>query len=149
MAEDVKYFKLGLFFLGSLGLVVTGIIFLGVMDYFRPSYIVETYFSSQSVTGLEIGAPVKITGVTRGKVVEIETAGLVYLRDEVVAAVERAFDIHFIDPSIYYISQLPSDVQAADVLLVSCGSFLLSLLMTLYPAWRAYRTDPAEALRYE
>jgi paraquat-inducible protein B len=86
MAEDVKYFKLGLFFLSSVGLLVAGIIFLGAMDYFRPTFTVETYFSIQSVTGLEIGAPVKITGVTKGKVTEIENAGLVYLRDEIVEA---------------------------------------------------------------
>lgn len=87
MAEDVKYFKLGLFFLSSVGLLVVGIVFLGVMDYFRPTFTVETYFTSQSVTGLEVGAPVKITGVTTGKVSEIETAGLVYLRDEIVKAI--------------------------------------------------------------
>ena len=69
--------------------------------------------------------------------------------DDAVAAIERAFGVHFIDPSIYYISELPSDVQAPDVLLVALGSLLLSVLMTLYPAWRAYRTEPAEALRYE
>jgi lipoprotein-releasing system permease protein len=69
--------------------------------------------------------------------------------DDVVAAVEKAFGVHFIDPSVYYISKLPSDVQIGDVLLVAIGSFVLSLLMTLYPAMRAYRTEPAEALRYE
>ena len=98
MAEDVKYFKLGLFFLSSVGLLVAGIILLGAMDYFRPTFTVETYFSSQSVTGLDIGAPVKITGVTRGRVTEIDTAGLVYLRDEIVEAIsagtlERTADI--------------------------------------------------------
>ncbi|MGB5650057.1 MAG: lipoprotein-releasing system transmembrane subunit LolC, partial [Sedimenticolaceae bacterium] len=69
--------------------------------------------------------------------------------ESAVAAVEQAFGIRFIDPSIYYIAKLPSDVQAMDVALVGVGSFLLSLLMTLAPAWRAYRTQPAEALRYE
>jgi lipoprotein-releasing system permease protein len=69
--------------------------------------------------------------------------------DSAVAWVEQAFGLHFIDPNVYYISQLPSDVQLPDVLLVSIGSFLLSLLMTLYPAWKAYKTQPAEALRYE
>lgn len=69
--------------------------------------------------------------------------------EQAVAAIEKAFGIHFIDPSIYYISKLPSDVQAPDVLMVAGGSLLLSVLMTLYPAWRAYRTEPAEALRYE
>lgn len=69
--------------------------------------------------------------------------------DSAVAWVEQVFGLHFIDPNVYYISQLPSDVQLPDVLLVSIGSFLLSLLMTFYPAWKAYKTQPAEALRYE
>ena len=69
--------------------------------------------------------------------------------EDVVAAIERLFGVHFIDPSVYYISKLPSDLQWTDVSLVALGSLLLSFLMTLYPAWRAYRTEPAEALRYE
>ena len=69
--------------------------------------------------------------------------------ESAVAAVEGAFGVQFIDPSIYYIAKLPSDVQWLDVAMVGVGSFLLSLLMTLAPAWRAYRTQPAEALRYE
>ena len=69
--------------------------------------------------------------------------------ESVVGAVEQAFGIQFIDPSIYYIAKLPSDVQLTDVTMVGLGSFLLSLLMTLAPAWRAFRTQPAEALRYE
>ena len=92
------------------------------------------------------GAVLGIVGTLVGTILGLLLAFNV---DEAVAAVERIFGVHFIDPSVYYISQLPSDVQAADVLLVSFGSFLLSLLMTLYPAWRAYRTEPAETLRYE
>ena len=74
---------------------------------------------------------------------------LAFNLEQTVAAVEKLFGIHFIDPSVYYISRLPSDVQWPDVALVTIGSFALSLLMTLYPAWRAYRTEAAEALRYE
>ncbi len=69
--------------------------------------------------------------------------------EPIVAAIERAFGVHFLDPTIYYISALPSDVHTGDVLRVGGGAFLMSVLATLYPAWRAARTDPAEALRYE
>jgi lipoprotein-releasing system permease protein len=69
--------------------------------------------------------------------------------ETIVAAVERAFDIHFLDPNIYYISRLPSDLRWDDVGLIGIVAFALTLLATLYPAWRAARTQPAEALRYE
>jgi lipoprotein-releasing system permease protein len=69
--------------------------------------------------------------------------------EPIVAAIEQAFGVHFLDPSIYYISALPSDVRAADVIRIALGAFLMSVFATLYPAWRASRTDPAEALRYE
>jgi lipoprotein-releasing system permease protein len=55
----------------------------------------------------------------------------------------------FLDPSIYYISDLPSELKASDVIRISALSLALGLLSTLYPAWRASRVQPAEALRYE
>ncbi len=69
--------------------------------------------------------------------------------EPVVGVIEQVFGIHFLDPSIYYISELPSDVHLADVLSIGGGAFLMSVLATLYPAWRAAQTQPAEALRYE
>lgn len=94
------------------------------------------------VQGATLGGIGTLIGVVAG-------LGLALNIESAVAVVEQAFGIQFIDPSIYYIAKLPSDVQTMDVLLVGIGSFLLSLLMTLPPAWRAYRTQPAEALRYE
>ncbi len=55
----------------------------------------------------------------------------------------------FLDPSIYYISDLPSELKTTDVIRISVLSLALGLLSTLYPAWRASRVQPAEALRYE
>ena len=69
--------------------------------------------------------------------------------ESIVASIESLFDVHFLDPGIYYISVLPSDVRAGDVIRIAVGAFLMTVLATLYPAWRAARTDPAEALRYE
>ena len=69
--------------------------------------------------------------------------------ESAVGLIESWFGVQFIDPNIYYISKLPSDLQWPDVALIGAGAFLWSLLMTLYPAWRAYRVQPAEALRYE
>ena len=67
----------------------------------------------------------------------------------IVAAMERILGMKLFDPAVYFISELPADLQWGDVLLVVLASLLLSLLATLYPAWRAARIAPAEVLRYE
>ena len=69
--------------------------------------------------------------------------------DVVVPAIERAFGIQFLAKDVYYISDLPSELQWADVITISSVSFILTLVATLYPSWRASRLNPAEALRYE
>ena len=69
--------------------------------------------------------------------------------DTVVPFIENLFGFRVLDPGIYYISDLPSDLHWDDVWLISGVSFLFGVLSTLYPAWRASRTQPAEALRYE
>jgi len=69
--------------------------------------------------------------------------------DVVVPAIERALSIQFLDKSVYYISELPSDLQRGDVITIAAIALVLALLATLYPAWRAARVNPAEALRYE
>jgi len=67
----------------------------------------------------------------------------------VVPAIERTFGIQFLDKSIYYISELPSDLQRGDITLIALIALSLALLATLYPSWRAAKVNPAEALRYE
>ena len=65
----------------------------------------------------------------------------------VVAAVERLFGTELMPADVYYISGVPSVVVADDVARIAVVAFVLCLLATLYPAWRASRTDPATALR--
>jgi lipoprotein-releasing system permease protein len=69
--------------------------------------------------------------------------------DVVVPFLERLFGIHFLAKDVYYISELPSTVERTDVIAIATVSFLLSLVATLYPSWRASKINPAEALRYE
>ena len=57
--------------------------------------------------------------------------------------------IMLVDPRVYFISELPSDIRAGDVLLIAGVALALGVLATLYPAWRASKTLPAEALRHE
>ncbi len=67
----------------------------------------------------------------------------------VIPAIERTLGVQFLDKSVYYISELPSDLQRADVITIAIIALFLALIATLYPAWRAARVNPAEALRYE
>jgi lipoprotein-releasing system permease protein len=69
--------------------------------------------------------------------------------ETVVPFIERLFGIQFLAKDVYYISDLPSDLQWGDVWVITVLSFMLTLLATLYPSWRASRVNPAEALRYE
>jgi lipoprotein-releasing system permease protein len=69
--------------------------------------------------------------------------------ETVVPAIESFFGIQFLSSDVYYISDLPSDLRWLDVYKISGLSLIISLLATIYPAWRASRTHPAEALRYE
>jgi len=69
--------------------------------------------------------------------------------DVVVPFIENLFNVHFLAKDVYYISELPSDLLTSDVIVIAAVSFVLSLLATLYPSWRASRVNPAEALRYE
>ena len=68
---------------------------------------------------------------------------------EVIRGIEKMFGIQFLDASVYLMSDLPSQVRLGDVLQVSGVALALSALATIYPAWRAARTLPAEAMRHE
>lgn len=69
--------------------------------------------------------------------------------ETIVPAIERLFHVQFLSPKVYYISQLPSYLEWRDVLRIGVIAFVLTVLATIYPARRAARTQPAEALRYE
>ncbi|MDP1996333.1 MAG: lipoprotein-releasing ABC transporter permease subunit [Gallionella sp.] len=69
--------------------------------------------------------------------------------DVVVPFIERLLGVQFLAKDVYYITDLPSDLRYPEVALVASMSFLISLLATLYPSYRASKTQPAEALRYE
>lgn len=67
----------------------------------------------------------------------------------IIPFIESLFHVQFLSKEVYAISELPSDLIWADVLVIVLMSFALSLLATLYPSWRASKINPAEALRYE
>lgn len=69
--------------------------------------------------------------------------------ERLVPILEALMGQQFLSPDVYYISDLPSELKWSDVSRIAGLSLALGLLSTLYPAWRASRTQPAEALRYE
>jgi len=94
------------------------------------------------VQGMSIGVIGTLLGTLGGIVLALNV-------ENIVAGIEQLLNTEFLSADIYYISDLPSDLQWLDVLRFSGLALVLSLLSTLYPAWRAGRTRPAEALRYE
>jgi len=94
------------------------------------------------IQGALIGVIGTLIGVAGGVALALNV-------ETVVPAIERTLGVTFLDKSIYYISDLPSDLQRADVVTVAVIALVLALVATLYPSWRAARVNPAEALRYE
>jgi len=94
------------------------------------------------VQGVLIGLGGTVLGAALGKVLSDHLGSI-------VGALERLLDTRFIDAKVYYISDLPTYVEAADVLQICGVAFVLCALATVYPAWRAARTAPAQALRHE
>ena len=94
------------------------------------------------IQGAIIGILGTLLGVAGGVALALNVETL-------VPAIEEFFNVQFLAPDVYYISKLPSDLHWDDVITMTSVALVLSLLATLYPAWRAARTQPAEALRYE
>ena len=94
------------------------------------------------VQGLVIGTFGTLLGAVGG-------VALAQNVETIVGAIEHMFQVKFLSPDVYFISDLPSDMQWSDVVVTSTVAFVLCLVATIYPAWRGSRTQPAEALRYE
>jgi len=94
------------------------------------------------VQGALIGAIGTLIGVAGGIALALNI-------DVVVPFLERLFNFQFLSREVYYITDLPSDLQKSDVFSIALVALALAFLATLYPSWRAARVNPAEALRYE
>ncbi|MBV8495383.1 MAG: FtsX-like permease family protein, partial [Gammaproteobacteria bacterium] len=95
-----------------------------------------------AVQGVLIGLAGTLLGAALGTLVAANLETL-------VGGLERLLGTQFLDARVYYMSDLPAYVEWGDLARVCGVAFLLCVLATLYPAWRAARTAPAEALRHE
>ncbi len=103
-----------------------------------PGSVMKVFMVQGSLMGV-IGT---LAGVAAGVVLALNI-------DVVVPFIEQTFGVRFLAKDVYYISDLPSDLQWADVIVIGVVSLVLTLLATIYPSWRAARVNPADALRYE
>lgn len=94
------------------------------------------------VQGSLIGVVGTLLGVVLGVLAALNVS-------ELVSALESVLGIRFLSPDVYFISYLPSELKWSDVAVISVAGLSMSFLATLYPAWRASKTQPAEALRYD
>ena len=92
--------------------------------------------------GMAIGVVGTLGGVALGVLLSMNLESLVH-------GLEALLGTRFMDASVYLMSDLPARVEAGDVALIAATAFALCCLSTIYPAWRAARTDPARALRHD
>ena len=104
----------------------------------RPSSIMTIFI----IQGAFIGLFGTIIGVSTGVPVALNVF-------EIVSWLEQLFNTDFLPSDVYYISDISADVKVSEVVIYALSAFSVTILATIYPAWRASRTLPAEALRYE
>lgn len=92
--------------------------------------------------GSVIGVVGTVAGVALGLLIAHNVTAI-------AAGIQSLTGVTLVDPRVYFISELPADIRGNEVLVIAAVALALGVLATLYPAWRAAKTQPAEALRHE
>ncbi len=94
------------------------------------------------VQGTLIGVMGTVLGVIGGVVLTLNL-------EHILFGIEKIFGVQLLPADVYYITGLPTELKTGDVVAITVVALLMAFIATIYPAWRAARTPPAEALRYE
>jgi lipoprotein-releasing system permease protein len=128
--------------------IIAGMIML-VKDKGRDIAILRTMGATRGavmriffITGASIGVVGTLAGLALGVLI------CAYI-EQIRAVVAWITDTEIFSPELYYLSQLPADMDTGETASVVIMALILSILATRYPSWRASRLDPVEALRYE
>ncbi|RMH94990.1 lipoprotein-releasing ABC transporter permease subunit [Lysobacter pythonis] len=103
-----------------------------------PAQVMQTFMVQGSLIGL-IGT---VAGVVGGILLTLNL-------ESILEMIESILGVKLLPEDVYYITGLPTELRADNVAITACVALAMAFLATIYPAWRASRTPPAEALRYE
>jgi lipoprotein-releasing system permease protein len=134
---------------GVAALLIISILVMMVMEKQKDIAILKTMGANSAqilrifmFQGLIIGMLGTLLGCTGGLLISLNL-------EKIVGWLERTLGVQFLPGDVYYISELPSRVDAVDVAIIVGVTLLISLGASLYPSWRAAKLDPVEGLRYE
>lgn len=146
--RNVMFIILSLIVLVAALNIISGLMML-VKDKGRDIAILRTMGATKGaimrvflITGASIGVVGTIAGLLLG-------IAFCWRIDEIRQLVQRLTGTTLMDPTVYYLTRLPADIDVRETTWIVIMALVLSVLATLYPSWRASRLDPVEALRYE
>jgi len=148
MEKTIMFFILLLLIAIAAFNLVSGLVML-VNDKQGDIAILRTFGATPGIVtaifvlqGLVVGLIGTILGIAGGIILSLNVTQLVNF-------IQRTFHVQLFTPGVYWVDYLPSQLQSADIIHIAIIAIALSLVATIYPAWRAARMKPAEALCYE
>jgi lipoprotein-releasing system permease protein len=146
--RNVMFIILSLIVLVAALNIISGLMML-VKDKGRDIAILRTMGATKGAimrVFLITGASIGVVGTIAGLILGIAFCWRI---DEIRQLVQRLTGTTLMDPTVYYLTRLPADIDVHETASIVMMALVLSVLATLYPSWRASRLDPVEALRYE